>query len=143
MSTLPIQVSACDHITLIVADLDATRDFYVTKLGMSETIRPDFDFPGAWFSTGTFMIHATLSDELSGYAGWGDRGVKRISRGHHFAFEVTNVDEILPRLRQLAIPVADGPRLRPDGFKQVYIYDPDRHLIELFSQPQTPSEKDG
>jgi catechol 2,3-dioxygenase-like lactoylglutathione lyase family enzyme len=132
----PLQVKAFDHITLVVADLDATRNFYVDVLGMTECERPDFDFPGAWFGVGKVQIHATTASELAGQAGWADRHVKSVSRGHHFAFEVQDLDRALQLVHRLGIAIGDGPKTRPDGARQLYIYDPDQHLVELFSLPQ-------
>lgn len=133
--TNPLRVRSFDHITLIVADLEATRHFYVDVLGMSESPRPDFDFPGAWFGIGEVQIHATVASEFAGIAGWGDRQVKSVSRGHHFAFEVRDVNAAFEQVKQLGIEVGDGPKTRPDGARQLYIYDPDRHVVELFSVP--------
>ncbi len=133
----PLQVHAFDHITLIVSDLDATRNFYIDVLGMSEVTRPHFDFPGAWFGIGGVQIHATVSSELAGQAGWGDRQVKSFSRGHHFAFEVVDVNIAHEEINRLGIEVADGPKTRPDGALQLYVFDPDRHVVELFSGPGT------
>ena len=133
LSNNSLQVLSFDHITLIVSDLEATRNFYVDVLGMHESDRPDFDFPGAWFEIGNVQIHATLESDLAGLAGWGDRNVKSISRGHHFAFEVQDLDAALAQVHSLGIEIGDGPKTRPDGARQLYIYDPDRHLVELFS----------
>lgn len=130
-----LQVKGFDHITLIVADIEATRNFYVNLLGMEEKPRPDFDFPGAWFEVGSVQIHATVASDLAGLAGWGDRKVKSISRGHHFAFQVDSVVNAFEEVQKLGLKVGDGPKFRPDGIHQVYIYDPDDHLVELFSAP--------
>jgi catechol 2,3-dioxygenase-like lactoylglutathione lyase family enzyme len=135
MPQSPLQVRKFDHITLIVSDLEATRNFYVNVLGMSEPKRPNFDFPGAWFEIDGVQIHATVESELAGKAGWGDRKVISISRGHHFAFEVADVEAAFESVKELGIEVGDGPKVRPDGAHQLYIYDPDRHLVELFSNP--------
>lgn len=131
----PLQVHGFDHVTLIVADLSATRDFYVGILGMTEMPRPDFDFPGAWFQVGAVQIHATVASKLAGLSGWGDRKVISVSRGHHFAFEVTDVGAAYQHAKEFGVEVADGPKTRPDGAYQLYVYDPDRHLVELFSFP--------
>lgn len=134
-TTNPLQVQSFDHITLIVSDLNATREFYIDGLGMSESIRPHFDFPGAWFGIGDVQIHATVASELAGLAGWGNRQVKSMSRGHHFAFEVADLKAAFEQVKHLGIEVADGPKTRPDGALQLYVYDPDRHVVELFSAP--------
>jgi catechol 2,3-dioxygenase-like lactoylglutathione lyase family enzyme len=136
---MPLKAKSFDHITLTVSDLDATRHFYANLLGLLEIPRPAFDFPGAWFTVGGVQIHATVACPLAGQAGWGDRQAQKVSRGHHFAFEVADFDEALAELAKWSIPIADGPQQRPDGAKQVYVYDPDGHLVELFSQP--PSDR--
>lgn len=130
---MTIQVKQIDHVTLVVADLEATRRFYVGILGMQEVPRPAFSFPGAWFEAGTTQIHATVSDAESGEAGWGDRKVGSLSRGHHFAFEVDDANYAAGELADAGIPIASGPKNRPDGPLQLYIHDPDGHLVELFS----------
>ncbi|MEL7496652.1 MAG: VOC family protein [Planctomycetota bacterium] len=122
---------AFDHTTLIVDDVDASRQFYVKLLGMNEVARPDFDFAGAWFQLGQTMIHVTESGDKAGLAGWGDRKVKSISRGHHIAYTTLNFDDAVSAIAHYGIPIGDGPKTRPDGARQVYIYDPDGHLIEI------------
>ncbi len=120
-----------DHVTLIVKDVAASRDFYVNKLGFRDATRPDFDFPGAWFQLGSTMIHVTLESDLAGMAGWGDRNVVSVSRGHHFAYTTPDFESALTAIERLGIEIADGPKVRPDGARQVYIYDPDRHVLEI------------
>lgn len=128
-----LQVRSFDHLTLVVSDLAATRHFYVELLGLQESPRPNFDFEGAWFQVGSVQIHAILTSELAGQAGWGDRGVVRPYRGHHFAFEVADVESAAMRVNELGIEIAADLKQRPDGVKQLFVFDPDRHVIELFS----------
>ena len=129
-----IAVTSFDHVTIICADLDATRKFYVDLLGMAEVQRPAFAFPGFWFQIGHVQIHATQSSSESGQAGWADRGTKEIARGHHFAFAVDDVVQALEIVRAHGVPIASELQQRPDGFKQVYLYDPDGHIVELVSR---------
>lgn len=133
--THPINVRSIDHQTLVVADVAASRRFYVDVLGMKEVPRPNFDFPGAWFQAGDTQIHATRSDENSGLPGWADRKVGRLSRGHHFAFQVDDVMAAAEFLKKQGVEIQVGPKSRPDGPTQIYVFDPDQHLIELFSNP--------
>ena len=126
-------LTGIDHVTLVVANVDDSRKFYVDQLGFEEAPRPAFNFPGAWFKIGQTMIHVTESDELSGKAGWGDRAVNRISRGHHFAFRTNDFDQAIRSIKKHGIEIASGPQTRPDGANQVYLYDPDRHLVEICS----------
>jgi catechol 2,3-dioxygenase-like lactoylglutathione lyase family enzyme len=134
MSKLPgINISSFDHVTIICADLEATRRFYVAVLGMTEVPRPAFGFPGAWFQIGNVQIHATQEGREAGKAGWGDQGVTVVSRGHHFAFAVDNVSEALEIARSHGVRIASPLQVRPDGFKQAYLYDPDGHVVEIVS----------
>jgi len=129
-----IQVRSFDHVTLICANLEATRKFYVDFLGMQEVPRPAFKFPGLWFQTGHVQIHATQESPEAGRAGWGDQARTVVSRGHHIAFAVDDVAKTLPGVEAHSIRIASPLQQRPDGFKQLYVYDPDGHLVELVSE---------
>jgi catechol 2,3-dioxygenase-like lactoylglutathione lyase family enzyme len=129
-----IHVKSFDHVTIICADLEATRRFYVDALGMSEVARPNFKFPGLWFQSGGVQIHATQESTEAGKAGWGDRGNSITSRGHHIAFAVDDVAQVLGLVEAHGIRIASPLQQRPDGFKQLYLYDPDGHVVELVSQ---------
>jgi catechol 2,3-dioxygenase-like lactoylglutathione lyase family enzyme len=129
-----INVTAFDHVTIICADLEATRKFYVGVLGMTEVPRPNFGFPGLWFQVGNVQIHATQQSPQAGHAGWGDRDACVTSRGHHIAFAVDDVMKALDIVQELGLRVASALQQRPDGFKQVYLYDPDDHVVEIVSR---------
>lgn len=130
----PIRVKSLDHVTIVVKDLAATRRFYVGVLGMDEVARPNFSFAGQWFQAGPTLIHTILEFAGSGPAGLGG-GAN--SRGHHFAFLVDNAHEAARRIADLGIPFVSPLKLRPDGAAQLFIHDPDGHLVELTSIPQT------
>jgi catechol 2,3-dioxygenase-like lactoylglutathione lyase family enzyme len=129
-----IGVTSFDHVTIICADLEATRRFYVDFLGMVEVSRPAFKFPGLWFQVGNVQIHATQESPEAGKAGWGERGNKVISRGHHIAFAVDDVMEALKIVEAHGVRIASPLQQRPDGYKQLYLYDPDGHIVELVSE---------
>jgi catechol 2,3-dioxygenase-like lactoylglutathione lyase family enzyme len=132
-----IHVKAFDHVTIICADLEATRRFYVEVLGMSEVPRPAFKFPGTWFQVGSAQIHATQQSAEAGKAGWADQGGSVVSRGHHIAFRVEDVSAALEIALVHGVPIASPLQQRPDGFRQVYLYDPDGHVVELVSGPSS------
>jgi catechol 2,3-dioxygenase-like lactoylglutathione lyase family enzyme len=134
MTALPsLAVNAFGHVTLICADLEATRRFYVDFLGMKEVPRPAFNFPGLWFETGSVQIHATEQSAEAGAAGWKAAG-SITSRAHHIAFAVDDVSKTLETVAAHSVRIASPPQRRPDGFQQLYVYDPDNHLIELVSR---------
>ena len=132
-------IKRLDHITIIVSDLSRTIQFYCDTLGLFEIKRPKFEFPGVWLASHQDAtraeIHATLEGELAGKAGWGDRGVKRVSRGHHFAFEVQDAAVAEAYLRDQGVRIAIPIKTRADGADQFFVMDPDDHVVELFSHP--------
>lgn len=133
MPTSPFHVKSLDHVTIVVRDLTAARRFYVDVLGMQEVARPAFSFPGQWFQAGATQIHTILESPGSGPAG---QGGGNNSRGHHFAFVVDDAEAWLQRLSAYGVAPISPPRHRPDGAVQVFVQDPDGHLVELCSLPR-------
>jgi len=131
---VPLAVKIIDHITLVVKDLDRSERFYRDVLGMESIDRPGFGFPGLWFQAGPTQIHMNVESEEAGRAGLPLCDGTSTSRGFHFAFEVDDCDAAADVLREQGIEIVVGPKTRPDGPRQLYIYDPDGHLVELYSR---------
>lgn len=127
-----LQVTGLDHVTIVVHDLAATRRFYVELLGMREVPRPAFSFSGQWFQAGETQIHTILEFPGSGPAG---QGAGANSRGHHFAFRVADAQAAADELVARGVELVSPPKLRPDGALQLFVQDPDGHLVELCSGP--------
>jgi catechol 2,3-dioxygenase-like lactoylglutathione lyase family enzyme len=131
----PLRAKTIDHITLVVSDLEQSAKFYTEVLGMEAVERPDFGFPGRWFQAGSTQIHMNVEGEEAGKSGLVFQGATRLTRGFHYAFRVDDCDTAAARLAELRIPIAAGPYSRPDGARQLYIRDPDGHLVEICSPP--------
>jgi catechol 2,3-dioxygenase-like lactoylglutathione lyase family enzyme/uncharacterized protein YunC (DUF1805 family) len=131
-----VRVKSIDHVTLVVKDLARSRRFYVEVLGMREVPRPAFSFAGSWYQAGATQIHLILEFEGSGPAGNLLPENRRSSRTQHVAFAVDDAEAALTRLRELQVSVLSGPKPRPDGYMQVFVMDPDGHVIELCSPPK-------
>jgi catechol 2,3-dioxygenase-like lactoylglutathione lyase family enzyme/uncharacterized protein YunC (DUF1805 family) len=130
-----IRVQAIDHVTLVVKDLEHSRRFYVNVLGMREVPRPAFSFAGLWFQAGTTQIHLILEFSGSGPAGNLAPEHLRTSRSQHVAFAVEDAAAAVPHLTERGVPILGAPKARPDGYIQVYVTDPDGHVVELCSPP--------
>lgn len=130
-SASPIKVKYIDHVTLIVKDVAASRSFYVGVLGMEEVDRPAFSFGGAWFQAGATLIHLIEEHPESGPAGYPVEVLQKSSRNHHFAFEVDDATAAAESLKQQGFELVDEPKTRPDGAVQMFVTDPDGHVIEL------------
>jgi catechol 2,3-dioxygenase-like lactoylglutathione lyase family enzyme/uncharacterized protein YunC (DUF1805 family) len=132
-----LKVKSIDHVTLVVKDLERSGRFYKGVLGMREVPRPAFSFAGSWFQAGSTQIHLILEFSGSGPAGNLLEASRRSSRTQHVAFAVEDVEAVMPTLRELSVPILDGPKPRPDGYLQVFFTDPDGHVVELCSPPKT------
>ena len=130
-ATSLIQVKHIDHVTLVVRSVAVSRRFYVGLLGMSEVARPAFDFEGAWFQAGATLIHLIEEHDRSGPAGFPVEVLRKSSRNHHFAFEVEDARAASALLKDRGIELVDDAKTRPDGAVQVFLADPDGHVIEL------------
>ena len=138
MSSPVARVSALHHVALPVVDLVRARRFYSEVLGLAEIHRPEaFDFPGAWFALGDGQLHLI---ERSG--GTMRQGKGLDSRDVHFAIRVADYDAILAHLRSLGYredaALEDPMRIKANrkpnaGFPQIFLMDPDRHVIEINS----------
>ena len=111
----------------------ASREFYGGGRGMLEGPRPGCSFDGLWFQCGETQIHLILEHEGSGPAGNLVPVEHRGARTHHFAFEVEDANACAKRLAAMGVPIAAGPKQRPDGAVQVFLCDPDGHVVELTS----------
>jgi catechol 2,3-dioxygenase-like lactoylglutathione lyase family enzyme len=131
-----IRVKSLDHVTLVVKDLDRSRRFYVDVLGMREVPRPAFSFAGSWFQAGPTQIHLILEHAQSGPAGNLLPEQLRSSRTHHAAFLVDDAEAVVPLLQARNVQILSSVKPRPDGYLQVFVTDPDGHVIELCSPPK-------
>ena len=131
-----LRVKGIDHVTLVTSDLERSRKFYCDVLGMEPTARPDFPFPGLWFRAGGTQVHLIL--EAEGCARPGDHSIREdtgAGLAHHFAFEVDDAHAAAAALQERGVRIMGGPVSRPDGCIQVWFYDPDGYVVEVFHRP--------
>jgi glyoxylase I family protein len=130
---MALEITSLHHVSLAVTDLERSRAFYRGILGLEEIERPPFDFAGAWFRVGDRQLHLIVHAQPT----LRSRGID--SQDVHFAMRVRNYRDALAELRARGYS-SDAPderrRLRENprgkaGFPQIFILDPDRHVIEL------------
>ena len=56
-----------------------------------------------------------------------------------FTYEVDDAEATVPWLKKCGARIVDGPKPRPDGYVQVFVEDPDGHIVELCSMPKKDS----
>lgn len=124
------------HVSIAVKDLEASKTFYTQILGLQEIERPDFDFGGAWYQLGDRQLHL-IRDER-GTSTFRD-GKSLDSRDSHFAMRVKSYRQTRDFLRSKGytehatdelMRMMESPE-NPTPWRQLYIMDPDRNVIEL------------
>ena len=126
-----VTVTGLDHIGLLVRDVESSLGFYTGVLGLeSERVNEwrngDVTFPSVRLDSSTLIDLFAASDG----------GEPTANNQDHFCLEIEPID--LPKLKtrctKLGICIHDGPgtrwRARGDGMA-LYIYDPDRNVVEL------------
>lgn len=133
---------ALNHFSIRTTDIDATRVFYETVLGLTVGPRPPFPFPGLWMyngdhaSTSNAIVHVIGIDKndpegLKQYLG--DRAESSLHGSgalDHIALMATGLSQMLAHLKQLGVPCRERsvPVL---GLHQLFLDDPSGLVIEL------------
>jgi catechol 2,3-dioxygenase-like lactoylglutathione lyase family enzyme len=131
-----------NHFSIRTTDLDATRRFYETVLGLTVGPRPEFPFPGLWMysgdhaEVGNATVHIIGMDPndpegLKAYLGDRDpSSLKGSGAVDHVAFFADGLADMLAHLRKLGI--AARQRTVPSiGLHQLFLDDPNGVVIEL------------
>jgi len=132
-----MHIQLIHHVALDVTDLEKSRRFYREILGLEEIDRPPFPFPGAWFRLGNSQqqLHLIVHEQSTFRA---QHSID--TRDNHFAVRVEDYAATVEFLRGKGYrenaPASDpmNMRLQPHataGFPQIYICDPDWHVIEI------------
>lgn len=119
-----MKVESLHHVSVLVTDLERAKAFYGGVLGLVETKRPPFDFPGAWYQIGDGQIH------LIAYPAKAPERDGIDTADTHIALRVDDYDKAVERLKAHDVEVAERPNSLT-GWPQVYCEDPDGNIIEL------------
>ncbi|UVI32963.1 VOC family protein [Paenibacillus spongiae] len=113
------------HVSVFARDLEVSTRFYTDVLGVRRIERPPFSNEGTWFEVGEskHQIHLMALPQ-------GSDVLDRPQHSEHFALWVDSYKKTIAWLDQCSVPYDAYPD-SVAGFAQIYIRDPDGHLIEL------------
>jgi glyoxylase I family protein len=123
------------HVSLATSDLPRALAFYCGVLGLKQIDRPTLPNAGAWLETGPSQIH--LIDYPNGT--FRRKGVID-NHDVHFALRVADFEAALNELTDKGYredAEENDPRRvlvkrkSPVGFPQIYLMDPDQHVVEI------------
>lgn len=116
------------HVSVTVSDIDAADRFYGGAIGLPKLPRPDFGFPGSWYSLGSGLeLHLIVN------AGLRRPDAERLGfevRYPHFALAVEDADRVRAALQAAGLKV-DELFSSPTGMRQLFVKDPDGNMIEF------------
>jgi extradiol dioxygenase family protein len=119
------------HVAIKTNDLELTRNFYCETLGLKETFRPDFGFPGAWIGCpipgGQAIIHIYAGGPVFSSDGKAPTGSSAID---HLSLSCSGYHEFRSKFIESGYPFKEF--LVPGtSLWQLFVYDPSGVQLEL------------
>ncbi|MBM3993862.1 MAG: bleomycin resistance protein [Planctomycetes bacterium] len=124
-----IQATQLDHVSVLITDVERSRQFYRDVLGLKEIAKPrTFTFVALWFELGNQQLHLLLKSQPD----------SRSPR--HFALRVADVQAARATLRDRGIPLEETTLI--PGCDRFFVYDPDGNRIEVIQwlEPYDPQK---
>ena len=116
------KITAINHVTLVVDDLEAASRFYTQELGLEPLPAFELDFPAQFLKINqTQQLHLTEWKDTPSFRG-------------HVCLQVDDFNVIFKRMKAMdAIDTSPWGLVRrlPDGAMQMFIRDPAGNLIEI------------
>ena len=129
-------LSHIEHFLLQTADMEKTREWYVSVLGMRVGPNPDFKFPVFWLYLGDKdVVHVTeggkgVSENRKKYVGQQSDAVSGTGVVDHIAFRATGLRDMLAHLKSLGVDFKQR-QVDDQGLYQLFMFDPNGIKIEL------------
>jgi catechol 2,3-dioxygenase-like lactoylglutathione lyase family enzyme len=128
---LPMIIHGLFHVAIKTNDLEATRYFYCTLLGLKEVHRPDFGYPGAWIACpqpgGAAIIHIYAGGPALGEGGAAPVGSAAID---HLSLSCSGFHEFRALVEKAGLDYREF--LVPGTtLWQLFVYDPSGVQLEL------------
>ena len=129
-------LSHLEHFLIQSADLEATREWYIRVLGLSEGPHPDFGVPVHWlYLGGRDVLHLTTggpgaSANRKRYLGQESEATQGSGVIDHVAFRATGLLDMIAHLERLGIAFKER-QVDAQGLYQLFLFDPNGVKVEL------------
>lgn len=111
------------HMSFPVRDLERSRRFYQDVLGLAQIARPELGVAGLWYGAGACEVHLI---EVPEGIEVGAPPPRLLPLDRHAAFAVAEYAETREHLLRHGLEIVENP-----GAGQMWVRDPDGHIIEL------------
>ena len=132
---MALNLTGIHHVSIVVTDVERSRNFYTNVLGLREIPRPKtFDFFVVWYDLGGQHIHLIPRDQAEA------------ASPRHFALHVSDSRSARKRFQELGLSVRETTPI--PGCDRFFVHDPDGNLIEIMQwfrpySPETDGTTDG
>lgn len=129
-------LSYMEHFLLQCVDIEATKDWYVSVLGMKVGYAPDFKFPVYWLYVGDRdVLHITqgganVSENRKKYVGQESQAETGSGVIDHVAFRATDLEGVIAHLKGKGIAFKER-QVNDQGLYQLFLFDPNGVKVEL------------
>src|SRR5690349_17774740 len=133
-----MSIGSLEHVLVLADDIDATRDFYCSVVGLSVGDRPPLAFPGYWLyaasdGSGPACLHVAERRAYAAHAAQLGLTVPSSDAGlgpvDHIAFSASDYDALVERLEHHGVRAVKNAV--PGGPRQVFIEDPNGVRVEI------------
>ncbi len=121
-----LTLAGMNHVSFPVRDLERAVHFYRDVLGLTPLPRPDLPFPGAWLGWNGIQVHLIVPPAG---APLGSPPPSLNPLGGHIAFSIDDYDGVVASLHGAGIETLEAG----SEVGQLWVRDPDGHLIELIA----------
>ena len=132
---MSIHATGMHHVSIVVTDVERSRQFYGQVLGLREIPRPaTFDFFVVWYDLGGQHVHLIPRDKAEQ------------TSPRHFALHVGDARAAREHFAKLGVATRETTTI--PGCDRFFVHDPDGNLIELMQWfrpycPESDGAKDG
>jgi catechol 2,3-dioxygenase-like lactoylglutathione lyase family enzyme len=130
-----VSITEMEHVLVLSDDIDASREFYTTVVGLQVGARPPLEFPGFWLYAGaTPCLHIAERASYAAHA----RGLGLSVAGEpsgrgpvdHIAFNASDYEAVCARLEERGVPAVRNT-VAGGAMRQLFFDDPNGVRVEI------------